>query len=342
MLRRALLSQLAAASAYAALPFPALATETPAEGWIERMAPSMGSFTRIAIASTNAESGHQIISRCFDTMESVAQELSNYRWDSATVRLNREHRLLLSDASPHFWKLWQIALHLRHATRGYFDPLASPLLSLWRAAQTKSSVPQPADIRAALRLQTTTRVKLDQRELHLESGGLEVGGIGKGFVADTGAELLQQLGVTAGRIGCGGDLRFIGKGPWEVEIVHPRDSGPLGTLRLSGACAVSTSGDYENCWQVGGQLFHHLIDPWVGTPCYHTQQVTVVAPRGAHADAIATALFLMPPALRKDFAKLALFSYALIVDAHGAFHELRPIPSQVPAFIAHNTTSAAL
>ena len=333
MQRRTFLTQLTAAGASAALPLPAFAAGSR---WIERMVPSMGSFTRVAITASSPERGHQIISYCFDSMEQVAQELSNFRWNSATVRLNRQHRLPFTEASPRFWELWRRAIELRTATWGYFDPLASPLLSLWRVAQTRGTVPDPADIREALNLQRAALATSDQHELHLQHGGLEVGGIGKGFVADVGARLLTQLGVSTGRIACGGDLRFVGQGPWEVEIVHPRRPGPLGTLRVVGDCAVSTSGDYENCWEVGGERFHHLIDPRRGTPSRHTRQVTVVAREGAYADALATALFLMPPAERTSLATRGLFSYALIVDAEGRLHELRPTSSQLAVFTQLN------
>ena len=56
--------------------------------------------------------------------------------------------------------------------------------------------------------------------------------------------------------------------------------------------AVVTSGNYERFVDNGGRRYHHLLDPRTGVPASQCVSVTVVAAKGALADALATGLFV--------------------------------------------------
>ena len=322
MHRRQLLAQLATVATTAILPRLA-----KAEGWIERMAPAMGSFTQIAVATQDVSAGHGILTACFGYMQQAADEISNYSATSATTRLNAAGVLARSAASTDFWRLVDTGLAIRAASGGFFDPFMHPLLKLWRSAAEANSAPEQNQIDSALADLRRFQLVSSPTEVQIKGGGFEVGGMGKGYVADLGVRFLKRAGVSTGRIACGGDLRFFGAGPWTVNVRHPRRDGILRTIEVPGDCAVSTSGDYESCWDVAGTRHHHLIDPTTGYPTRHTQQVTVVAATGAHADAAASALFIMPASHRQAFVRTQLFSRALIVDAGGDVEELMGSPT---------------
>jgi thiamine biosynthesis lipoprotein len=57
---------------------------------------------------------------------------------------------------------------------------------------------------------------------------------------------------------------------------------------------VVTSGDYQRAYRVGDQIYHHIIDPETLYPSTYWRSVTIVCDDSGLADALSTALFLLP------------------------------------------------
>ena len=57
--------------------------------------------------------------------------------------------------------------------------------------------------------------------------------------------------------------------------------------------AISTSGNYERFFEIGGKRYSHIINPVTGEPCQGIISVTVVADSAEKADALSTAIFVM-------------------------------------------------
>ena len=77
-----------------------------------------------------------------------------------------------------------------------------------------------------------------------------------------------------------------------------------------------TSGDYQRTYMVDGKLYHHIIDPETLYPSEYWRSVTVVCDHSGWADALSTALFLLP--LEEGQELLAQFdAKAMWVNADG-------------------------
>lgn len=112
---------------------------------------------------------------------------------------------------------------------------------------------------------------------------VDLGGIGKGWLAD---RLAERLGDAA--VSLGGDVRILGDGPegrgWTVELCD-------GSRIVAGDAAVATSGTEGRRWGAGR---HHLIDPRSGRPAAtDVAAVSVVAADAASAETLAKAAAIL-------------------------------------------------
>ena len=126
---------------------------------------------------------------------------------------------------------------------------------------------------------------------------IDVGAIAKGWSAQRVCEnapggLLVSVG---GNVFATGPKDDAGT-PWVVGIQNP-DGGDryLHTVYVTGGSVV-TSGDYQRNFAVDGELYHHIIDPDTLYPSEYWRSVTVICADSGLADALSTALFLLPQA----------------------------------------------
>ncbi|WP_314191203.1 FAD:protein FMN transferase [uncultured Arthrobacter sp.] len=120
---------------------------------------------------------------------------------------------------------------------------------------------------------------------------LDIGAAGKGQLVDLVAEQLRGHGVTDFFIDASGDLLNGGQEPVQVALEHPYDpSKAIGTLAL-GSGALCASASNRRAW---GDGLHHVLDGTTGTPVRTVVATWARAGTAIEADALATALFLVP------------------------------------------------
>jgi len=124
---------------------------------------------------------------------------------------------------------------------------------------------------------------------------LDVGAIAKGWALQRVCETAPEgLLISVGGNVCATGPKDETGAPWVVGIQDP-DGGDryLHTLNVSHGSVV-TSGDYQRAYVVAGKLYHHIIDPATLFPSEYWRSVTIVCPDSGLADALSTALFLLP------------------------------------------------
>ena len=146
---------------------------------------------------------------------------------------------------------------------------------------------------------------------------LDVGAVAKGWSVQRAAENAPEgLLISVGGNVCATGPKDKSGSPWVVGVQDP-DGGDnyLHTLYLTKGSMV-TSGDYQRAYLVDGEIYHHIIDPDTLYPGRLWRAVTVGCPDSGLADALSTALFLLP---MEEGQKLLdqCESYAMWVDAEG-------------------------
>ena len=128
---------------------------------------------------------------------------------------------------------------------------------------------------------------------------LDVGAIAKGYAVEMVARELEEKGVFGYVINVGGNVRTVGTKEngekWTVGIENPDDNGEMPYLEylyLSGESLV-TSGSYQRYYTVGGNDYHHIIDPETLMPAERYRLISVICRDSGMGDALSTALFCM-------------------------------------------------
>jgi thiamine biosynthesis lipoprotein len=129
-----------------------------------------------------------------------------------------------------------------------------------------------------------------------EGGGLDFGGVAKGWAAQQAMLRLKPAGPTL--VSAGGDIAVSGPmangEPWPIDIEDPFHGGSfLETIFLEGP-GVATSGKDHRNWSRAGVLQHHVIDPRSGNPAVtDVLTATVIAPTVLRAEALAKAALIL-------------------------------------------------
>ena len=213
--------------------------------------------------------------------------------------------------------LLEFSLEMGEASGGKLNVCMGGLLSLWHAARTagnehpeSAALPDRALILAAMEHMSPSSLLLDReasavRFLDPELR-LDVGAVAKGWAVEHACELAKEKGYGGFLISAGGNVRAVGlKGdgsPWKVGLEKPDGSGGNLLALEMGEGAAVTSGSYQRYYEVDGVRYCHIVDPDSGEPARAYEMVTVLCPDSAVADALSTALFLLP---REEGAALA-------------------------------------
>lgn len=123
---------------------------------------------------------------------------------------------------------------------------------------------------------------------------LDVGAVAKGWATQRVAESAPEgLLISVGGNVCATGPKDETGTPWVVGIQDPDSSEYLHTIYLSKGSVV-TSGDYQRAYTVAGKSYHHIIDPDTLYPSAYWRSVTIVCEDSGLADALSTALFVLP------------------------------------------------
>lgn len=211
---------------------------------------------------------------------------------------------------------------------GLFDPGIGRLISAWGFSSDdfKAKPPDPEILddwrnnRAGI-----ADLKIDGRRVSSRSRrvAIDLGGYLKGHALDRAAAILRAQGIGNALINIGGNIMALGSRngeTWRIGILHPREPGPLATLKLYDGEAIGTSGDYQRFFEFNGKRYCHLLDPERGEPVTHTQALTVlISPRpgaGALSDMVTKPLFIAG-ARWPEWAERLGVDQVLRVDAAG-------------------------
>ena len=129
---------------------------------------------------------------------------------------------------------------------------------------------------------------------------LDLGGIAKGWIAARLVDKLEQAGCTSGLVDLGtSSVYAIGSkpdgSPWRVGLRDPKDSmsSLAGVVEICDE-AITSSGLYDQEFELDGQKYWHILDPKTGYPAQTDMLgVTLIGTDLMQGDALSTTLSVM-------------------------------------------------
>ena len=262
----------------------------------------MGSVVRIVLYAPE-QAAQTAAATAFKRIRDLDIIFSDYRQDSELVDLCRQAGLGPQRVSAELFSVLQESMRFSRLSGGIFDVTVGPYVDLWRDARQHGRLPDPTELARAKALLGYRKVILEPRnrtvKLQQQGMKLDLGGIAKGFIAAEALRVIQDQGIPRALVDAGGDI-VMGSPPpgregWLIAVEGVSScENPVNEVRLQNV-AIATSGDTHRSVEIDGIRYSHILDPRTGLGLTKSSLVTVVAPDGLTADALATVLSLLPP-----------------------------------------------
>lgn len=267
-------------------------------------ADKMGSPLKLIIGT---KSGHldsvqstQLAQETLLFIDSLNHILSDYDSTSELSLINQQAGNGFQPISPLLEEILLIAQNAYYQTKGAYNIAIGPLSLLWRNARHEKVFPSKAQIIEAQKLIALDQIIIDSIQHRIfipnQSMRLDLGSLGKGFVAQKALDYIKNKGVEYAMIDAGGKIVTLAPDNyyWQIGINQLREKNKTmpKSIRLANQ-AVSTSGDAFQFYIYNGHRYSHIINPLSGYGIEIPKNVTVIAKNGVTADWLSTACSLL-------------------------------------------------
>jgi thiamine biosynthesis lipoprotein len=242
------------------------------------------------------------IDRTFDRCRELDKMLSNTVETSDISRINGAGGEWV-EVSDETREVIEAGIRWGEASGGDFDITVGTLTDIWDYHAEDPVVPSDEAVSEAVSHVDYRNIETDGSRVRLTdpAAKIDLGGIGKGYIAGELEKTLKDQGVTAAVINLGGNIVAFGVKPGGdsyiigIEKPYSGRSELIGSTETTDATLV-TSGVYERQFEVDGKVYHHIIDPSTGYPAEtDLDSITILADddMAADADALSTICLLL-------------------------------------------------
>ncbi|MBN3864059.1 FAD:protein FMN transferase [Pseudomonas frederiksbergensis] len=291
--------------------------------------PTMGSRYSIQYVRHASTPGPKAVqAEVENILAQVDRQFSTYRSDSDIERFNNLPANHCQKMPTPVLDLVRVGERLSLQSEGSYDLTVEPLLNLWGfGPQAREEKVPSAEALAEVQQRVGYRhLRIDGDRLCKDAAvEVDFNSIAAGYAVDTIAAKLETLGIHNYLAEATGELKAVGKkldgSPWRIALEEPRDDQQVAKRIIAvDGYGVSTSGDYRNYFEQGGQRYSHTFDARTGAPVLHTlASVTVIHPSALMADGLSTLLLILGPERGWDYAQTHDIAAFFVIRADTGF-----------------------
>lgn len=264
----------------------------------------MGTQTNIIAIARTEKIADAAIAAAQEQLDIVQKLMSYHDPNSQLSMLNRSAFDEPFKPDKMLFDVIKKSLYYSQISDGQFDITIGALLDLWQHAKI---MPTSEEIETAKSKVGYEKLIIDDAnqtiQFQVEGTKIDLGAIAKGYGIDLAIEAVKSAGAAGGLVDVGGDIRCFGetekgKSMFSVGLQNPANVSDneqpelLSVFQISD-CAIATSGDYQRFVQIQGEKVSHIISPKTKKSAKMYSSVSVIAPKAADADALATTLSML-------------------------------------------------
>ena len=234
----------------------------------------------------------------WDRLEDIAWRMNVYDEKSDLAKINNAQGQEV-EIGEDTYGLIKDSIEMNKKTKGVFDITIWPLMKLWKNAGKVNKLPTQEELASARSKVGVGHISLGEENKIAVTAGtmIDLGGIGKGYAVDEAARILREYEIKQFYIDAGGNIYVGGLNcegqPWSIGIRNPKKTNQIMEVVLLENKGVSTSGNYEQFFDVENKRYSHIINPVTGMPQENIISATVIAPTAQDADGLSTALCIL-------------------------------------------------
>lgn len=261
----------------------------------------MGSKFDITIVSADSTSAEKNINLVIDEIIRIEELISEWKPSSQVSEVNRNAGIKPVKVDKELFDLTKRALSFSEISNGAFDISIASMDKIWKFDGSMEKLPSQEMLLKAIEKVGYNNIELNEadRSIFLKLPGMKIGfgATGKGYAADQGRLLMQQLNVKAGIVNASGDMATWGmqpdNTPWRIGITNPANFNKSLKIIEVHKAAITTSGDYEKYVEFNDKRYSHIINPKTGMPASGLISVTVIGENAETANGLSTSIMVL-------------------------------------------------
>ncbi len=260
----------------------------------------LGTNLDLVIIAGSEATADRVETAILTEIDRLNEILSTYESDSEVSLLNT---LSSATLSSDLFAVLSACEAFREQTKNALSCRIGGLLETWQSGEESGAVPSRAQLRLAAGEIRRAKLNLDESTFSIERPTpvqFQLNALAKGYIIDRAMAVARDAdpNLDGLLINIGGDIKAWGQSPdataWTAAVKAARSETDDGVKLMLENGALATSGRGPRDREIDGKSFSHIISPKNGWHVEGVSQASVLAEDAMTADALATALLVMP------------------------------------------------
>lgn len=222
-------------------------------------------------------------------------------------------------ANPFLLDAISLAREVEALSKGSFSIFLGKLTSSWLTSLEKGEVLSEEVVSSLLEEAKQTHLKIEEDVIYkIGDGQIDLGAIGKGLCLDKIKIKLDELGIKKYLINAGSSSLLIGENSSASGEVKVNLDDLKGKYFYAKNMAVSCSSISRQKYEIGGEVYSHIIDANSGSASAKHQAAILVGDKAGLLDGLSTSLMNLGESELKEFEKEGI--KGALIDKEGLFY----------------------